>query len=45
MAKEKEQYGKTNIDPYAFLILDDCLYDSSWVKDPNVRSFYEWKTL
>ena len=32
MAKEQAIYGKTNIDPFAFLILDDCLYDSSWVK-------------
>ena len=40
MGKEKDLYGKTNIDPFAFLILDDCLYDSSWVKDPNVRSLF-----
>jgi len=29
-----------NIDPRAFLILDDCLYDNSWVKDINVRSLF-----
>jgi hypothetical protein len=29
-----------NIDPRAFLILDDCLYDNSWVKDKNVRSLF-----
>ena len=40
MGKEKAMYGKTNIDPYAFLILDDCLYDQSWIKDKNVRSLF-----
>ena len=35
-----ERFGKTNIDPNAFLILDDCLYDNTWVKDPNVRSLF-----
>ena len=29
-----------NIDPRAFLILDDCLYDNTWVKDKNVRSLF-----
>ena len=29
-----------NIDPRAFLILDDCLYDNSWQKDKNVRSCF-----
>lgn len=29
-----------NIDSRAFLILDDCLYDNSWVKDKNVRSLF-----
>jgi hypothetical protein len=33
-------YGSCNIDPRAFLILDDCLYDSSWTKDVNVRSLF-----
>ena len=32
--------GHTNIDPRAFLILDDCLYDASWTKDKNVRSLF-----
>ena len=35
-----DTYGKTNIDPAAFLILDDCLYDNSWIKDPNIRSLF-----
>lgn len=29
-----------NIDPRAFMILDDCLYDNSWVKDKNIRSLF-----
>ena len=29
-----------NMDPRAFLILDDCLYDQSWVKDINIRSLF-----
>ena len=29
-----------NIDPRAFLILDDCLYDNTWVRDKNVRSLF-----
>ena len=27
-----------SMDPRAFLILDDCLYDQSWIKDKNIRS-------
>ena len=29
-----------NIDPRAFLILDDCLYDNTWIKNPDVRSLF-----
>ena len=28
------------IDPRAFLVLDDCLYDNTWTKDKNVRSLF-----
>ena len=38
--KDKSMYGKSNIDPHAFLILDDCLYDQSWVRDENIRSLF-----
>ena len=38
--KEKAAYGKSNIDGRAFVILDDCLYDSSWTEDSNVRSIF-----
>ena len=29
--KEIEVYKKSNINPSAFLILDDCLYDQTWI--------------
>ena len=40
MREQENQYGKSNIDPFAFIILDDCLYDSSWTKDTNMRSLF-----
>jgi hypothetical protein len=40
MRKEETMYGTSKIDPKAFLILDDCLYDSSWTKDKNVRALF-----
>lgn len=38
--KETQLYGRTNIDPRAFLILDDCLYDNAWKKDKNIRYIF-----
>tara|TARA_B110000908_G_scaffold170313_1_gene229518 strand:+ start:504 stop:1307 length:804 start_codon:yes stop_codon:yes gene_type:complete len=29
-----------NVDPRAFFILDDCLYDQTWVKDKAIRSMF-----
>jgi len=29
-----------NIDPRSFLILDDCLYDTSWTKDVHMRYLF-----
>ena len=47
--KELEIYNKSSINPWAFLILDDCLYDNSWLRDKNIRSFFmngrHYKTL
>ena len=40
MQKEQSQYGGSNINPNAFLILDDCLFDNSWIKDINIRSLF-----
>ena len=31
---------KPTTDPRAFLILDDCLYDSSWTKSKDIRSIF-----
>lgn len=41
--KVKEQeatYGRTNLDPRAFLILDDLMFDTSWIKDMNIRRLF-----
>ena len=40
LREQEDTYGSSNIDPYAFVILDDCLYDSSWTKDTNMRSLF-----
>ena len=41
MKKQQALYGKSNIDPYSFLILDDLMYDASrWIKDVNVRDIF-----
>ena len=38
-------YGKSNIDPYAFLILDDLMYDApTWIKDINIK-FNDFKLI
>ena len=47
--KEREQYKKTSIDPRAFVILDDCLYDNAWTKDKMMRLLFmngrHWKIM
>lgn len=41
MDHEAAVYGTSSIDPRAFLILDDCLYDAqSWTKDKNIRKIF-----
>ena len=35
-----KQKKNNKIDPRAFLILDDCLYDNKWIKDANMRSIF-----
>ena len=35
--KQARNAGKTNQDPRAFLILDDCLYDNSWIQQESTR--------
>ena len=47
--KEIQAYKKTNIDPRAFVILDDCLYDAGWTKDKMMRLLFmngrHWKIM
>jgi len=35
--EKRSSGGHSNIDPRAFLILDDCLYDSSWIREESTR--------
>ena len=47
--KEMEAYKRTNIDPRAFVILDNCLYDNKWTKDKMMRLLFmngrHWKIM
>mgnify|MGYP001171033862 CR=1 FL=1 len=47
--KEIEVYRKSMIDPRAFVILDDCLFDASWTKDKMMRLLFmngrHWKMM
>jgi hypothetical protein len=47
--KEIETYRRSNIDPRAFVILDDCLYDSTWTRDKMMRLLFmngrHWKVM
>ncbi len=38
--KEMETYKKSTIDPRAFVILDDCLYDNTWARDKMMRLLF-----
>jgi hypothetical protein len=31
---------RSKLDPRSFLILDDCLYDDSWIHDKNIRYLF-----
>ena len=35
-----ETYKRSTIDPRAFVILDDCLYDGSWARDKLMRLLF-----
>lgn len=37
---KKSHGGHSNIDPRAFLILDDCLYDKSWINEESTRYIF-----
>jgi hypothetical protein len=32
--------GEKDIDPYAYLVMDDCLYDNSWKNDKYIREVF-----
>ena len=46
---EMETYKKCSVDPRTFVIMDDCLYDSTWTKDKLMRSLFmngrHWKVM
>jgi len=46
---EIENYKRSNIDPRAFVILDDCLYDNTWARDKMMRLLFmngrHWKIM
>jgi hypothetical protein len=47
--KEMETYKRTTIDPRAFVILDDCLFDGAWTRDKMMRLLFmngrHWKIM
>ena len=47
--KEKQHYGRSNIDARTFVILDDCLYDNSWAREKLMRLMFmngrHWKLM
>jgi len=47
--KEMESFKRSNIDPRAFVILDDCLFDDKWTRDKMMRLLFmngrHWKVL
>jgi len=47
--KEMETYKRSTIDPRAFVILDDCLYDNTWSRDKLMRLLFmngrHWKIM
>jgi hypothetical protein len=47
--KEIQVYRKSSIDPRAFCILDDCLFDATWTRDKMMRLMFmngrHWKIM
>jgi hypothetical protein len=47
--KEMETFKRSTIDPRAFVILDDCLYDNTWSRDKMMRLLFmngrHWKIM
>jgi hypothetical protein len=48
-ATEISKYNRSSIDPRAFVILDDCLYDDKWTRDKLMRILFmngrHWKVM
>jgi hypothetical protein len=38
--EEMDRFGQSRTDPKSFLIMDDCLYDNSWLNDRNIRYLF-----
>ena len=49
MNREVATHRRTTIDPRAFVILDDCLYDATWSRDKMMRLLFmngrHWKVM
>jgi|TARA_B100000683_G_scaffold47892_1_gene44963 hypothetical protein len=49
ISKDVTTYKKSSIDGRTFVILDDCLYDSSWTRDKLMRMLFmngrHWKIM
>jgi hypothetical protein len=40
ISRDLEERGNTSIDPRNFLIMDDCMYDTKWTGDKNIRYLF-----
>lgn len=38
--KDKDTRGNSTLDRKAFIVMDDCMYDTKWINDRNVRSLF-----
>ena len=38
--KEEQLFRSSSTDPRGILIMDDCMYDTSWIKDKNIRMLF-----
>jgi len=38
--KDKEVRGASTLDRRAFVVMDDCMYDTKWIHDRNIRDLF-----
>lgn len=38
--REKDAFGSSSLDPRAFLLMDDCMYDGDWKRDKNIAYMF-----